>query len=224
MNWGLISSEFGREADVSVSEDVLVLVVLPGVEDLADVEVVLVVGILGQVHDEVGLEIDLIVAILERGQLVQPFFPIGPHGLLTSGQGDFAPDIIQSPERLHVKHGEGVVLVLDTNIHHPVVAALGVDRALVQLVRVQGVGAPQADGFVEEGEVVEIARAEDDRVHFRRGAILEMDNLALDMSHAWPLRDFLGPFKSHRAGPGKSSQSKVNPDQKMILCFQRYYL
>lgn len=65
MDGRLGSREDGGETLVSVRQDVLVLVVLPGVEHLGHVHVIPVVRFLYQVVHKVGLEVDVVVTVLQ---------------------------------------------------------------------------------------------------------------------------------------------------------------
>ena len=107
------TGELGWEALVSVGQDILVLVMLPSVENISDIEVVrkVLAAVLDNVHHKVSLEVDLLVTVLE---LLVPEDP-GPPGLvhcLVVRERDLSNQMLGQPEPDNVKHGEGVVLVL----------------------------------------------------------------------------------------------------------------
>ena len=113
MDGGGGPGELGWEALVSVGQDILVLVMLPSVENISDIEVVrkVLTAVLDNVHHKVSLEVDLLVTVLE---LLVPEDP-GPPGLvhcLVVRERDLANQVLGQPEPDNVKHGEGVVLVL----------------------------------------------------------------------------------------------------------------
>ena len=117
MDWRGGPGELGGEALVSVGQDVLVLVMLPRVENISDIEVVgeVLAAVLDKVHHEVCLEVNLLVTVPE---LLVPEHP-GPPGLvhgLVVGEPDLANQMLGQPEPDNVEHGEGVVLVLKDNI------------------------------------------------------------------------------------------------------------
>ena len=63
-------------------------------------------------------------------------------------QLDVAHYVLNSPMCLSIKHGKSVVLILDTDVHHLVIATLCVNRTLVKFVGVQNVRAPETDLFI----------------------------------------------------------------------------
>ena len=77
-NYSQLTCELGGETLVSVGENILVLVPLPGVEYLAHVQVVGVVGpaVPGQLLDKVCLEVNLFVAVGESFVPPDPLLPV----------------------------------------------------------------------------------------------------------------------------------------------------
>ena len=76
--------ELGGEALVPVGQHVLVLVMLPRVENVSDIQVVRVVlaALLDNVHHKVRLEIDLLVTVSQLLVPEDPGPPILVHGLV----------------------------------------------------------------------------------------------------------------------------------------------
>ena len=110
--------ELGGEALVSVGQDVLILMMLPSVENISDIEVVgeVLAAVLDNVHHEVCLEVDLLVAVLELLVPQHPGSPALIHGLVV-GKPDLANQMLGQPQPDNIEHGEGVVLVLKNNIN-----------------------------------------------------------------------------------------------------------
>ena len=111
------SGELGGEALVPVGQDVLVLVMLPSVENISDIEVVgeVLAAVLDNVHHEVCLEVNLLVTVLELLVPEHPGPPALVHGLVV-GEPDLPNQVLGQPEPNNIEHGEGVVLVLKGNI------------------------------------------------------------------------------------------------------------
>ena len=111
--------ELGGEALVSVGQHVLVLVMLPRMENVSDIQIVRVVlaALLDNVHHKVCLEVDLLVTV---SQLLVPEYPGPPvlvHGLVVR-ESDLSHEVLGQPQTNNVKHGVGVVLVLKTRVYN----------------------------------------------------------------------------------------------------------
>ena len=120
------------ETLVSVGENILVLVSLPGVEYLTHVQVEGVVrpAVPGELLNKVGLEVDLFMTVLQSSVPLHPLLPVGLHcGLVR--QREFSLDVLDDPESADVEHGVGVVLVLDPAVQQLVVSSLLPDQTLV---------------------------------------------------------------------------------------------
>ena len=141
-----VTSVFRGKTLISVAEDVVMFVTLPGVEHLAHVRVVGVVSpaVLHEVHHEVRLKVNLLVTV--RQGLV-PGHPAPPAGLpvLLAGQFDVPQYELDSPEAADVEHGVGVVLVLGPAVEQPAVASLLPHDTLVQPGRVEDVAGLQSE-------------------------------------------------------------------------------
>ena len=66
MNWGLGSGKFAGEALVSVRHNVFILVGLPAVENVINIQVESVVGFFNQLFYEISLECDFFGTVLQR--------------------------------------------------------------------------------------------------------------------------------------------------------------
>ena len=144
VNCSQLTCELGGEALVSVGEDILVLVPLPGVEYLAHVQVVGVVGpaVPGQLLDKVCLEVNLFVAVGESFVPPDPLLPVRLHGGLVR-ELHLPLDVLDNPESADIEHGVGVVLVLDPAVQQLVVASLLPDQTFVEARRVEDIAGLQ---------------------------------------------------------------------------------
>ena len=117
------------------------------------------------------------------------------HGRLVRNS-DAAQHHISYPPRLGVEHVEGEPLVL-----HAQKEQLGVmhpGHALIQIGRRQPVARLQPQVVRQEGEVVLIAGAQDDRIDLLRRAVLEIGRVFIDMGQQRHLLPVRGPVKPHR--------------------------
>jgi hypothetical protein len=81
--------------------------------------------------------------------------------LIPARQLDLPHEILNDPLCLAIKHGEGVVLVLDAHIQQLLVPALHPQGAPKQVPRVQDVWAGEAEVIGEVGVVVNVAGGKD---------------------------------------------------------------
>ena len=114
MDWGGGPGELGGKALVSVGQDVLVLVMLPRVEDISDIQVVRVVlaALLDNIHHKVSLEVDLLVTVSQLLVPEDPGPPLLVHCLVVR-ESDLPDQVLGQPQTNNVEHGERVVLILE---------------------------------------------------------------------------------------------------------------
>jgi len=161
----LRSGEDGRERLVSVSQNVVVLVSLPDVEDFSDVQVVRVFVLLAKVFHERTLEADFIVAIFARLLSSEPVLSIGDHSIVR-GELDVTHDHVSDPQGRLIEHGVGVVLILGADVEKLVAAPAEEQASLVEVGREQSVPAFESELISEVRVCMKISGTEKNGVNF----------------------------------------------------------
>jgi len=121
VDWRLSACELRSEALVPVCEDVLVLVMVPLLEHVADVQIPGEVrsAILGNVENIVGLEVDLLVGVLQSLVPRNPLGPVRFHSFLIRQGTHLALYQLDNPESADLEHCVSVVparFYLETNL------------------------------------------------------------------------------------------------------------
>ena len=157
-----------------------------------------VVGVRDQLADIVALVADRAVVVLDRVLPRLPVGHVGGAGLAVRHRDPAEHDVAHVPG-LGVEHVERVPLVLHAEIEQ--LRIVDPDHALVEIRGRQPVGRLEAQLRRHEGEMVQIAGAQDDGVDIRRGAVLEGAGVSLHPLQERHLLPVVRPVIAHRRGP-----------------------
>ena len=116
--------------------------------------------------------------------------------LVLRGQLDAAHDDVAGVPGLSIEHVECVELVLHADVEE--LRVLFPHHALIEAQRPHPVRRLEAQIIGEEGEMMQIARAQDYRIDFLRGPILEISGLVLEPLKQRMLLEILRPVEAHR--------------------------